>query len=76
MSQKDGGEGEMKGEDAMKVEIYKKESESIVWGMGKRKERGKETEDKTLGRRKWTAPILYNPVSSGAPGGNPVFICF
>jgi len=52
VSQKNGGEGEIKGEDAMKVEIYKKGSESIVWGMEKRKERGKETEEKTLGRRK------------------------
>ena len=52
MSQKDGDEVEMKGEDAMKVEEYKKGSESIVKGIGKRKEREKETEEKILGRRK------------------------
>ena len=42
----------MKGEDAMKVKVYKKGSESIVWGIGKRKEREKEIEEKKLGRRK------------------------
>ena len=76
MSQKDGGEVEMKGEDAMKVEEYKKGSESIVKGIGKRKEREKETEEKILGRRKWIGPILYKLVSSRAPGENPVFISF
>ena len=44
MSQKDRGEGEMKGEDAMKIEVYKKGSEDIVNGIEKRKEREKETE--------------------------------
>ena len=76
MSQKDGGEVEMKGEDAMKVEEYKKGSESIVKGIGERKEREKETEEKILGWRKWIGPILYKLVSSRAPGEGPVFICF
>ena len=76
MSHKEGCEVEIDGEDAMKVEVYKKGSESIVWGIGKRKEREKEIEEKKLGRRKWIGPILYNPISSGELGENPVFICF
>ena len=41
MSQKEGGEVEMEGEDAMKVDVYKKGSESIIGGIEKRKDRDK-----------------------------------
>ena len=43
MSQKEGCEVEIDGEDAMNVEVYKQGSESIVWGLekGRREKRSK-----------------------------------